>query len=199
MKWFTGMLYIGFQCLGAIIGSALTYITTNDVSEACNGIAVNMNVGETFLREMILTFLLVFVVFGTIDPKRDRRSPGPLSIGFAVIVAHMAGVTSTGTGINPARSLGPAVVQGSGCWNGHWIFWIAPLLGGALGGIVYEWFFDFGDDKIISAKEAFTKEGRFEPESNRQTRMVRDQKRQVREEYIEEIPTDIPFVEEELS
>lgn len=175
MKWFTGLLYIGAQCLGAIIGAALTYASTKDVSEACNGVPPTMGAGEAFLREFVLTFLLVFVVFGTIDPKRDRRSPGPLSIGLAVTVAHLASVTSTGTGINPARSLGPAVITGYGCWQNHWVFWIGPLMGGAFAGIVYEWFFDFGDDKIISAKEAYTKEGRFEPESGRQTRQVRDQ------------------------
>jgi len=177
MKWFTGLLYIAAQCAGAIVGAGLTYASTRDknVSESCNVVPSGMGPGSAFLREFILTFLLVFVVFGTIDPKRDRRSPGPLSIGLAVAVAHLASVTSTGTGINPARSLGPAAVQGSGCWVNHWVFWIGPLMGGALAGIVYEWFFDFGDDKIISAKEAYTKEGRYEPESGRQTRMVRDQ------------------------
>lgn len=144
MKWFTGILYIGAQCLGSIIGAALTYASTKDVSEACNGVPKNNSAGEAFLREFILTFLLVFVVFGTIDPKRDRRSPGPLSIGLAVAVAHLASVTNTGTGINPARSLGPAVITGYGCWDNHWVFWIGPLMGGAFAGIVYEWFFDFG-------------------------------------------------------
>lgn len=176
MKWFTGLMYVSAQCLGAIIGAGLTVASTRDkdVSQACNVVPSGMGAGSAFLREFILTFLLVFVVFGTIDPKRDRRSPGPLSIGLAVAVAHLASVTSTGTGINPARSLGPAVVTGSGCWVNHWVFWVGPLMGGALAGIVYEWFFDWGEDKIISAKEAFTKEGRFEPESGRQTRQVRD-------------------------
>jgi MIP family channel proteins len=176
MKWFTGLLYMGAQCAGAIIGAGLTYASTRDkdVSQSCNTVPSGMGAGSAFLREFVLTFLLVFVVFGTIDPKRDRRSPGPLSIGLAVAVAHLASVTSTGTGINPARSLGPAVVQGSGCWVNHWVFWIGPLIGGAFAGIVYEWFFDFGDDKIISAKEAYTKEGRYEPESGRQTRQARD-------------------------
>lgn len=177
MKWFTGLLYVGAQSLGAIIGAGLTFASTRekDISQSCNTVPAGMGAGSAFLREFVLTFLLVFVVFGTIDPKRDRRSPGPLSIGLAVAVAHLASVTSTGTGINPARSLGPAVVQGSGCWINHWVFWIGPLIGGAFAGIVYEWFFDFGDDKIISAKEAYTKEGRYEPESGRQTRQVRDQ------------------------
>jgi len=188
MKWFTGLLYIAAQCLGAIIGAALTFASTKDVSEACNGGPSTMGAGEAFLREFVLTFLLVFVVFGTIDPKRDRRSPGPLSIGLAVTVAHLASVTSTGTGINPARSLGPAVITGYGCWQNHWVFWIGPLMGGAFAGIVYEWFFDFGDDKIISAKEAYTKEGRFEPESGRQTRQVRDQLHNREVENDDEMP-----------
>ena len=161
MKWFTGLLYIGAQCLGAIVGAALTYASTLDVSEACNGVPSNMSVGEAFLREFVLTFLLVFVVFGTIDPKRDRRSPGPLSIGLAVAVAHFASLTSTGTGINPARSLAPAVVQGSGCWNNHWVFWIGPLMGGALAGIVYEWFFDFGLVFCMSNKSELQKRRNF--------------------------------------
>ncbi len=144
LKWFTGLLYIVAQVLGAVIGTALTYITTNDVSEACNGVDQGLGAGSAVLREIILTFLLVFVVFGTIDPKRDRRSPGPLSIGFAVVVAHFASLTSTGTGINPARSIGPAIVQSSGCWDYHWVFWVGPMIGGGLAGIVYEWFFDFG-------------------------------------------------------
>ena len=60
----------------------------------------------------------------------------PLAIGLAVVVAHLVGVPITGTGLNPARSIGPAIV--SGTWINHWIYWVGPIIGGMLAGLVYE-------------------------------------------------------------
>lgn len=75
--------------------------------------------------EFILTYLLVFTVFSTASLPGDSKDMGkfaPLSIGFAVMVAHIVGIPYTGPSLNPARSFGPAVV--GGVWTDHWIYWV---------------------------------------------------------------------------
>jgi len=81
----------------------------------------------------------VFVIFAT---AMDPRGPGllaPAAIGLTVLVDHLFGVPVTGASMNPARSFGPALV--AGVWDHHWIFWIGPLIGGALAALVYEFLF----------------------------------------------------------
>ncbi len=63
----------------------------------------------------------------------------PLAIGFVIVVDHLLGVPVTGAGMNPARSFGPALVGGA--WDNHWIFWVGPLIGGAVAALVYEFVF----------------------------------------------------------
>ena len=84
--------------------------------------------------EAILTFFLVLVVYGT---AIDSRAPkvGGLFIGLTIILDILAGGSITGASMNPARTFGPAVV--GGYWDGHIVYWVGPLLGGALAGLVY--------------------------------------------------------------
>lgn len=88
-----------------------------------------------FAIEAILTFFLVFVVFGT---GMDARGPkiGGLAIGGAVCLDILMGGPLTGAAMNPARALGPAMA--GGVWENHWVYWAGPLLGGAMAGLVYD-------------------------------------------------------------
>ena len=88
------------------------------------------------VTEMVLTFLLVFVVFAT---AMDPKGPGhlaPFAIGMAVLVDHLIGLPLTGASMNPARTLGPA--WAAGAWADHWVYWVGPLAGGAIAALLYE-------------------------------------------------------------
>lgn len=78
----------------------------------------------------------------------DSKSVGrfaPLSIGFAVLVCVMVAAPFTGGSLNPARSFGPAVVAGT-CWDGHWVYWVGPIVGGLLAGLTYKYLFVTKDE-----------------------------------------------------
>ena len=89
------------------------------------------------VMELIGAMVLVLVVYATAVDKRNNSSAmlPPLLIGLTVSLAHLLLIPYTGTSINPARSIGPAIVANQ--WENHWVFWIGPLLGGAIGGVLY--------------------------------------------------------------
>ena len=126
-----GIMFIIAQILGAIVGA---YMLGSAVPEAVQGslashsLAQGITVPAGLLTEIILTFVLVFVIFATATDNRAVNKMAPLAIGLAVVVAHLVGVPITGTGLNPARSIGPAIV--SGTWINHWIYWVGPIIGG---------------------------------------------------------------------
>ena len=92
--------------------------------------------GAGLLVEIILTFVLVFVVFATaIDPKGPAHI-APAAIGLAYLVDNLVGIPLTGASMNPARSFGPALV--SGLWTAHWIYWVGPIVGAALAALLFE-------------------------------------------------------------
>ena len=109
-----------------------------------NGIATNSAAATPFggmVMELIGSMLLVLVVYATAVDERNKSSPmlPPLLIGLTVTVGHLLLIPYTGTSINPARSLGPAIVANK--WANHWVFWVGPLLGGAIGGVLYRFVF----------------------------------------------------------
>ncbi|HWV56432.1 MAG TPA: aquaporin [Longimicrobiales bacterium] len=93
---------------------------------------------SAIVLEGIATFFLVFVVFGTAVDERAPRAVFPLAIGLTITVAIMAIGPMTGGAVNPARAFGPALASGN--WFGQGIYWIGPLIGGALGGLVQHHF-----------------------------------------------------------
>ena len=135
-----GVIYVAAQLLGAIIGALLLELILVDTVEGGLGAhalndAALASTGAGVLVEIILTFILVFVVFAT---AMDPRGPGnlaPIAIGFAVLIDHFVGVPLTGASMNPARSFGPALVAGE--WDDHWVYWVGPLVGAALAGLLY--------------------------------------------------------------
>ncbi|VAH49796.1 unnamed protein product [Triticum turgidum subsp. durum] len=94
---------------------------------------------------IIGTFVLVYTVFSATDPKRSARDShvpvlAPLPIGFAVFMVHLATIPITGTGINPARSFGAAVIYNNEkAWDDHWIFWVGPFIGAAIAAAYHQY------------------------------------------------------------
>jgi MIP family channel proteins len=137
--------YILAQMCGAMLGSALVLGIDPTGFSAALG-AVNqrndwVGRGNAFGIEALLTAFFVFVVFAAVDQGRAESTAhlsvlAPFSIGMAVFLAHIVAVPIDGCSINPARSFGTAVT--SGVWTDHWIFWIGPLGGGIISGLLYE-------------------------------------------------------------
>ncbi|CAL1689385.1 unnamed protein product [Lasius platythorax] len=132
--------YVICQCCGAIAGSAVLKLIIPR-AQAASGLGATMlghgvSVSQGIVMEAIITFLLVLVVHAVTDAKRsDTRGWAPLAIGLTIAAAHMAAVPITGSSMNPARTLGPAVVEDE--YQNVWVYWVGPLVGGCLAGGVY--------------------------------------------------------------
>lgn len=104
-------------------------------------LAAGMDAIQGVIMEIVLTFSLLFTVYGTIvDPKKIvPPGLGPLLVGLVVGANILAGGPFSGASMNPARSFGPALAIWD--WTDHWVYWVGPLIGGALAGLVYDNFF----------------------------------------------------------
>jgi len=134
------VLYVIAQCIGAVVGAGILYAVTPQEFRGglgSNGLAPGVTPLGGLVMELLMSMVLVLVVYSTAVDAANKTSPmlAPLLIGLTVTAAHLVLMPYTGTSINPARSLGPALVSGS--TEDHWVFWVGPLLGGALGGILY--------------------------------------------------------------
>ncbi|MEW6577033.1 MAG: aquaporin Z [Pseudomonadota bacterium] len=142
-------LYVASQTLGAIAAAFTLYVIATgkaDYSLAANGLAAN-GVAETspggyamatgFLVEVLLTFFFLFVIMGATDAKAPAGF-APLAIGLTLALIHLISIPVTNTSVNPARSTGPALVVGGVALQQLWLFWVAPILGGLIGGFVYK-------------------------------------------------------------
>jgi MIP family channel proteins len=137
MKWTNALPYWIAQCLGGI-GAALICRGLFGRDVVINGtpqLAINLAAWQGILVEGILTFFLVFVVHGTAVDERGPRRVAGLVIGATITLDILFGGALTGAAMNPARVFGPAVA--ANFWHDHYVYWIGPLVGGALGGFVY--------------------------------------------------------------
>jgi len=142
-----GAAYAVAQCFGSIVASAIIMGTSGLDTDTMGGANMMSGPDDTkvlhaFVSEMLLTGGLVMTVFATVDPSREDTHLGPLAIGFAVGIAHLVNVPITGCGINPARSLGPALFAASDqAREDLWVFLVAPLVGALLAAFLYtQWF-----------------------------------------------------------
>ncbi len=136
--------YVVAQCLGAIAAAFLIKLcipmeALSAVGMGTPALGANISVGMGLITEIILTFFLVFVVYGT---AVDQRAPkvGGLFIGLAVTLDILIGGPITGAAMNPARHLGPALL-GGGLQN-LWLYWVGPVLGGILAALCYKKFLE---------------------------------------------------------
>lgn len=144
--------YIVSQCLGALFGSFLlkTIFSLGNVVDltggfGSNGLAgVNGSAGAGLLVEIVLTFIFVLTILGVTSEKFKHGSFAGLVIGFTLVLVHILGIGLTGTSVNPARSIGPAIVS---AMSGNatalsclWVFIIGPLIGACLSAFVWKYF-----------------------------------------------------------
>jgi aquaporin Z len=141
-------LYVIAQTLGAIAAAYTLYIIASghaDYSLATNGLAANgfdagspgkYTMAAGFLTEAVMTFFFLFIIMGATD-GRAPAGFAPLAIGLALTLIHLISIPVTNTSVNPARSTGPALVVGGMALQQLWLFWVAPIVGGVLGGFAY--------------------------------------------------------------
>ncbi|KAK7252683.1 hypothetical protein RIF29_36813 [Crotalaria pallida] len=132
----TGLFYWIAQLLGSIVASLLlTFVTSK--STPTHGLASGVNAFGGVVFEIIITFGLVYTVYATAaDPKKGSLGTiAPIAIGFVVGANILAAGPFSGGSMNPARSFGPAVASGNFAEN--WIYWVGPLIGGGLAGLIY--------------------------------------------------------------
>lgn len=138
------LLYIIFQCIGALIGAALLLAVSPANREATLGFSIpgvtqfspGLNAGQAFLIEFVITFVLVLTAYAAAaDDGNEVKGSPPLAIGLAIAIAHLFAGPLTGPSMNPARSFGPAIV--SGITKDLWVYWLGPICGGVVGAITY--------------------------------------------------------------
>ena len=136
VKTFCG--YIISQFLGGIAGAGVLFaIIGTDKGLGTNGLYEG-DIVKSLIVEIILTFVFVIAVLGVTSKKENGKVAG-LVIGFTLTLVHILGIAFTGTSVNPARSLGPALFAGNAdALSCVWVFIVAPLIGGALAAIVYK-------------------------------------------------------------
>uniref|UniRef100_A0A646QFZ0 Aquaporin-2 n=1 Tax=Hemiscolopendra marginata TaxID=943146 RepID=A0A646QFZ0_9MYRI len=131
------LVYVIVQCIGAILGAALieAFVTHAD-DVGVTKIHGDLNVGQGLGVELFITFILVLTVYAVTDANRtDIKGSAPLAIGLAIAMCHLFAVPLTGSGMNPARAFGPALIYNS--WDDHWVYWVGPILGGIAAGLLY--------------------------------------------------------------
>ena len=129
--------YVVAQVLGAIVGAALiAVIIGRNSGLGCNGLYEG-NIAKSLLVEVALTFIFVLAILG-VTSKVENSSVAGLVIGLTLTLVHILGIGLTGTSVNPARSLGPALLVGGESLAVVWVFIIAPLAGAALAAVCYK-------------------------------------------------------------
>ncbi|KAI8922456.1 aquaporin-like protein [Powellomyces hirtus] len=140
ISFWTGISYIVSQCVGAITGAALFKLAIGSALSGTLGATVPIDTaGRTFTMEFMITTILVFTVLGTAvhgGANGVIKALAPIPIGFAVLIGVLIGGSITGGSMNPARSLGPAVV--AGMWTEHYLYWAAPLGAAIVTGTLYK-------------------------------------------------------------
>ncbi|MEH2512062.1 aquaporin Z [Nitrobacteraceae bacterium AZCC 1564] len=150
--------YIIAQVIGAIAAAALLYMIASgapgfDVTKgfASNGYEAHSPGGYSlvacFVMEVTMTAVFLFVIMGSTHGKAPAGF-APLAIGLALTLIHLVSIPVTNTSVNPARSTGPALFVGGWALQQLWLFWVAPLIGGVIGGVVYRWLSDEPTGKV---------------------------------------------------
>jgi Glycerol uptake facilitator and related permeases (Major Intrinsic Protein Family) len=135
--------YVVAQVAGAIAGAGLLKMLTGfgiaDLTGALgsNGVASAGGIGGALIVEVILTFIFIFTILGVTSSEKNGSVAG-MVIGFTLTFVHIVGIPLTGTSVNPARSIGPALLTGGDALSNVWVFILAPLVGAALAAVVFK-------------------------------------------------------------
>ncbi len=143
-------MYMLFQVIGAIIGSAILFALVSSgahegpTATGSNSFKEGMGL-QAFIAEAVFTFIFVLVVLGTTDSRKGAGNFAGLAIGLSLVLIHIVCIPITGTSVNPARSIGPAIFEGGIALKQLWLFIVAPLVGAALSAGVW---------KLLSGEDA---------------------------------------------
>jgi aquaporin Z len=150
--------YVIAQVIGAIVAAAVLYLIASGAAgfDVAKGFAAN-GYGEhspgkysllsAFIAEVVLTMMFLFIIMGATHGKAPAGF-APLAIGLALTLIHLISIPVTNTSVNPARSTGPALFVGGWAIAQLWLFWVAPLIGGAIGGVLYRWLSDEPEGEV---------------------------------------------------
>jgi aquaporin Z len=148
--------YILAQVAGAIVGAAILYcIASGQAGWVANGFASNgygdlspgkYGLGACLLTEFLATFFFLFIIIGTTSKGAATGFAG-IPIGFALVLIHLITIPVTNTSVNPARSTGPALFAGGAHLAQLWLFWVAPIAGALVAGVLAKWLYE--SDGII--------------------------------------------------
>ena len=151
--------YIIAQVVGAIAGAGVLYVIARgkpgfDVAAgfASNGYEAHSPGGYTllacFVAEAVLTFFFLMIILGSTD-SRAPAGFAPIAIGLGLTLIHLISIPVTNTSVNPARSTGPAIFAGGWALSQLWLFWVAPIVGAAIAGVVYPLFAEVKKEQVI--------------------------------------------------
>lgn len=132
-------MYMIFQVIGAIIGSSILYILAKDSGSTTTLTGANgyHDLVQAFVAETVFTFIFLLVVLGSTSKGANTKFAG-IAIGLALVLIHIVCIPITGTSVNPARSIGPALFQGGEALSQLWLFIVAPFLGAAIAALVWK-------------------------------------------------------------
>jgi len=142
--------YIAAQVAGGIAGAAILYIIASGQAgfDATAGFASNgygehspggYSMTSALVTEVVMTFMFLFIILGATD-KRAPQGFAPIAIGLGLTLIHLISIPVTNTSVNPARSTAVAIFQGDWAISQLWLFWLAPIVGAVIAGVVYKWF-----------------------------------------------------------
>ena len=136
-------MYMIFQTIGAIIGAAVLFLCTSTSGDAIVGTGANacqngVSIMGGLAAEIVFTAVFVLVVLGTTDSKKGAGNFAGLAIGLSLILVHLVCIRYTGTSVNPARSIGPALFQGGEALAQLWIFIVGPFIGAAIAALIWK-------------------------------------------------------------
>lgn len=151
--------YVTAQVIGGAVGAAVLYVIASgktgfDVSAgfASNGYGAHSpggySLASCLVAEIVLTFFFLLIIMGVTD-KRSPSGFAPIAIGLGLTLIHLIGIPVTNLSVNPARSTAPAIFVGGWALSQLWAFWVAPLIGGALGGALYAAVFDSQTRSVV--------------------------------------------------
>ena len=158
ISWKQVPIYVGSQLGGAIVAGLALFV----LLQGFENFDAEGNMGQNFfgdegsgyawwaafILELLLTLLFVVVILAVTDARFEHPALAPLAIGLTLTAIHFVAIPATGTSVNPARSIGPGIFAGTDAIIQLWLFILAPLIGGALGGLLYPLVFGHGTDPV---------------------------------------------------
>jgi len=141
------LAYVVAQVAGAIVAAAALYVIASGKAgfDLAGGFAANgygahspggYSLGACLLAEVVLTFMFLMIILGATD-RRKPQGFAPIAIGLGLTLVNLIGIPVTNMSVNPARSTGPALFAGGWAIEQLWLFWVAPIIGAVLAGVVY--------------------------------------------------------------